>query len=447
MDIITNSMEDEVRSVLIKTDASFASAPDYTTFDRDRVVSHMRSVAGAVEAVTGTPGYNGVDEALDRTIGFVQNSFDVYEGKVAADQRDWVFAVPARTARAQGNEYASEITPFLPVLDPKFGVNSDVRQRAVVGLAPSVIENYGGQGDTTGAIVYTPLYEDMQFDYDRAADRLRVSRENIQKSAEFVRRRLGARVMGLGAVIPSLTRYGKDINEEGLTVTTGHGGTVHLVSETVSSLAERRSEAPHIGIIGAAGSIGKSSLDTLLAGEFDAASYMLSDINHMKLSKIAAERTGNVDITVGTNSDVLKASDIIVAAVTTQIDLDRDEYADLDLTGKVIVDDSQPGCFSREQVEARGGKLVWVVGNDTSENRSLRRLNNYTFGDTAGLYGESSVWGCEAEAASIAIENRPDLAISGPVTPEQAAAIGGLCRSIGVTSPKTFESFSRPVEL
>lgn len=119
----------------------------------------------------------------------------------------------------------------------------------------------------------------------------------------------------------------------------------------------------------------------------------------------------------------------------------------VNLEGKVIIDDSQPGSFDREQVEARGGSLVWVVGQDTSKSQALHRKGGYNFGETAGLYGKGAVWGCEAEAASIYLEDRQELAVRSHVTPEMAIAIGGLCRSIGVGVASPLQSFGSPVKL
>ena len=81
----------------------------------------------------------------------------------------------------------------------------------------------------------------------------------INEAAGVALNILGSKVMGLGAVMPGMTSYGRKIHQEGLVTTTGHGGTVHLVAETVRNVSERLQSTPRVGILGL-GSIGYSSL-------------------------------------------------------------------------------------------------------------------------------------------------------------------------------------------
>ena len=152
------------------------------------------------------------------------------------------------------------------------------------------------------------------------------------------------------------------------------------------------------------------------------------------------------------NDDIglIRASDIIVTAVTDTIDLDAREQLTgipIDLSGKIIIDDSQPGCFSRDQVEARGGTLVWVVGEDTTEQNAFKRMNGYNYGDTGGLFGERAVWGCEAEVGSIAMNGSFEFAVTSQVTPEIARKVGKVCFDSGIRVANPLQSFSQPVDI
>lgn len=150
------------------------------------------------------------------------------------------------------------------------------------------------------------------------------------------------------------------------------------------------------------------------------------------------------------SAEVLRASNIIVTAVTGSIDLDHAEYDDIDLTGRVIIDDSQPGCFDRRQIEKRGGKLLWVVGEDGSDSHFITRDGLYTdgtpynYGDTSGLHGLHAEFACGQEAAVIARFGAYDRAIAGPVTPEGTQRISALFSDAGVRVAP-FQAYGQPV--
>jgi hypothetical protein len=395
----------------------------------------------------------------DASVEFVQHGFDEFEAnEPSAEHFDWAFMVPVRGEESQGNRYASEVTDFLPILDPSHGVGPAALQRTVAHLAPVKIETYQGDDETKGMILFTPAYFDpVVRDYRNPLAREMVygARRRVDEAARLVRQRYGVGLVGLGAVLPGVTQLGRTIKEPGLVTTTGHGGTVHLLAETVEYAAELQDKEPVVGVLGL-GSIGRSSLDVLRSKSPDAATkstlareYVLYDTDDARV-RDAFKSEGYGKISGATSEHALLAqSDIIVTAITDTIDLDALEAkhgAPLDLTGKVIVDDSQPGCFSREQVEARGGKLVWVVGADRSDSKFLHRVGGYSYGNESGLYGEDSGWGCEAEAGTLATLHRPDLAVATHVTPEIARAIGAACRQAGIRVASPLQSFGKPVE-
>jgi hypothetical protein len=233
-----------------------------------------------------------------------------------------------------------------------------------------------------------------------------------------------------------------------LITTTGHGGTVYMIIKTIKKVLEETpvESCGKIGVIGGAGSIGWSTTVAIL--EMVAGHAVHSyDKRFIELRQLA---TFSNKISVAPSAkDVLDETNIIVAAVTEHIDLDRDEFMDLDLTGKVIIDDSQPGSFDREQVEARGGKLLWVVGEDGSSSRFITRdgLHTggipYNYGNAAGLHGDASEFACGQEAAVVAKYHAYDQAISGPVTPEDVRKIGRLFEQASV-QVAPFQAYGKP---
>jgi hypothetical protein len=204
-----------------------------------------------------------------------------------------------------------------------------------------------------------------------------------------------------------------------------------------------------MGVIGGAGSIGWST--TVAALEMIDGHEIYTYDKRIADLKTQASLSTRIKV-APTAADVLRDANIIVAAVTGKIDLAADEFAGLDLNGKVIIDDSQPGCFDKEQVEARGGKLVWVVGEDASDRQFITRdgLHTdgvpYNYGDNAGLYGRASEFGCGQEAAVIAAHRAYDRAVTGPVTPQNVREIGELFEDSGVRVAP-FQAYGQPVRL
>jgi hypothetical protein len=138
---------------------------------------------------------------------------------------------------------------------------------------------------------------------------------------------------------------------------------------------------------------------------------------------------------------------VIVSAVTSPVTLSGPEYDGLDLEGTFVLDDSQPHAVSREDVEAKGGNVAWVIGEDRSEHGALTFAGGFDYGGW-GPVRSNEVWGCEAEAGSIYLQSAPEAAVTKPVTPDAARRIGELCQSSSI-GPAPLQSFgqylSRPV--
>lgn len=448
--------------------------PDYTNFSRAASLKKLEEVRDAVLSETNADD-SDVEEAYGKSQYFIDSAFDFFEGKKDLGRRiERAFVVPMRSTRLDqdeitlGSGYASESTPFLPLYDPaRFGVSSEIRMRGMYGLPPTILDTYLKSSDDqeAGALVLSPVYADMTHDIrpdrDNMAQKIRlleVGAAVLEKTAQFAHIQLGANVIGLGATLPKVTHFGHALRNlngmEKLTTTTGHGGTVYMIVETARKVMEETSieSQGKIGVIGGAGSIGWSSTVTTLdmIPDHQIVSF---DINKTQLyGKIGKNHVGNRVAVAESAAEVLKSTNIILTAITGKIDLNDKEYKDLDLTGKVIIDDSQPGCFDAAQVEARGGKLVWVVGEDASDSKFITRDGYYTdgipynYGSNSGLYGPNSEFACGQEAAVIAQTAEFDKAITKEVEPRNVRLIGELFRAAGVRVAP-FQAFGRPVEI
>lgn len=77
----------------------------------------------------------------------------------------------------------------------------------------------------------------------------------------------GTKVIGLGALLPSMTRYGRVLAEtaRNVGITTGHSFTAHAIAEFVRKIESIRGDVQSIAIVGAAGSTGRAATKAILA--------------------------------------------------------------------------------------------------------------------------------------------------------------------------------------
>ena len=429
---------------LYEGDSNLWKEPDYASYDKDNTFRRLSALHEALRSErVATYSQDELDEAWRDTEAFFTQAFDDYEafrgGGKSLEPAKRSFIVPMRTS-GHSDKYADETEQLAPLISPRFGVDPMTRMRAIADMPPTILTRYNSaheRFDTSGAVVFAPVFGDMLSSITGPAE-LKQLRRRIADTALFATSYLDTQYLGLGAVLPSLTKYGTSINKpEGVVTTTGHGGTVYLIKEIATSLLEKEHNT-RFGFIGV-GSIGKAAA-RLLQNDYPEAQISLFDVNSSTLGA-AQKELGNSTIIGKDPLAVFESSDIIVAAVaagranTGFIDLNSlDPDKELDLAGKTIIDDSQPACFDKVQIEERGGTYLPVLGIDKSDGHILER-ERFDFGNSelSGIR-RNMVFGCEAELAAIAVLNRPDLALHGPVTPEQADEIGKALRQIGVVA-------------
>ena len=367
--------------------------------------------------------------ALGKSEVFIRNSFANYRSKERTGRYGFGFAVPTRIERGS-ERYYTEALHFLPIVE---WLDPDARQRLISGLPPCLIDEYtDSDGEAYGAILLIPLFMDMVKDIRSGIQLKLIANKIIADSARFARDDLGISVLGLGATLPKLTKFGARIRRHGIVTTTGHGGTVYIIVKTLEAVMEKRKAdfSLPIGCIGA-GSIGASSADLVLQQVPDAR-ILIYDTRPPILAQVVeslGEKYGRHRIVAAqSNAQVLSQSQFIISAVTSAIPVAQD----IDLSGKVIIDDSQPASFDKGEVETHGGKVVWVVAHDSSSDSFLTRRSDYRFGEE-GLLHKGDVWGCEAEVGSLWRADRLDLALAEQVSPEKALQIGKIMYDTGMT--------------
>ncbi len=456
---MTTSVDEQSQNVQLCLQSGsnlWNGVPDYSTFSRAESLQRVDELAAAILGETNAEP-SLVRSAQQATSSFYNHTFDTFESSKSVDM-ERVFLVTRRASSLDADEYASESRYHVPLAVPAFSVSPWIRMRAQIGLPPLIVDTYTASNDRVrrGAVMIAPLYADMLLHLS-SREAQKVADENLASSIAFAHR-LGARVIGLGALLPQLTRFGTTLsgleNNENRVTTTGHGGTVFLVCETVTRLIDDFGfSGTEIGVLGAGGSIGGATCEYLLSTNPDV-HLNVFDVRTDRTALLRARLGSRVDICESVR-DVVERCAVTISAITGYIDLDDIELKDgtpIDLADRVIVDDSQPGSFYRQQVEARRGALVWVVGSDGSQDGFLTRDGSltqgvpYNYGDRAGLFGPASEFGCGLEAGVIAASGADEVAIRGPVTTADVARVGALFREYGV-EVAGFQSYGQPVSI
>lgn len=402
----------------------------YGSYDYD---GYMPRLELACRAVLRARPQLGAEVAA--TLQFAESAFRQYLGRESRAGGSTAFLIPTFLASWQhAGEYNSQIQacyPIAPYLTARALVD------ITVGVPPLVIDSYPEDAlGRQGHVVFAPLFPDMLADLGpgTAAE---TAKRVVADAARFAVDRLGATVVGLGATLPHLTELGNGLHIPGAEMTTGHGGTVWLVAETLRLVLEGAHSTGPVGVLGARGAIGRASLQ-LLIREFPSVAFRLHDLRGCDdvINGLSADAKGRV-VARATAQEVLAECPVTVSAVTSPVQL----TSDLDLRGKFIIDDSQPPSCSADEVAARGGTLVGVVAHDFTGDRRYTRLNGFRFGDQ-GLKTTSDLFGCEAE--TLAVHNAGEGAVRGRVTHEQAAKVGHLMSDIGIRVRDQLHYFVAP---
>lgn len=369
-------------------------------YSRERVESKLLILVSLLR--DRFPEFVSPDE-LEATERFVEMAFGCYEHGLEAEVGDSsVFLVSMRMSTATP-EYQDELVPLVPAMHY---VPGHLRSLMVMGVPPYIIDSYTVAGGLPGYLVCCPVYGEQGLSRTRN-EFIRSARGDAQRAVDFATQRLGARLIGLGGVLPSLTRYGQTVQAPNAVITTGHAGTISLVGSHVELAIKARpddEQASTIGVLGL-GSIGQSIAKNLAARYGNSGHRLLVyDVDERSTQRVLSALgtpTGSVN-KAASAVDLIAQSDIVVSAITTRIDLAKEMLPgstnNKPLAGKVIIDDSQPFAFIPRQVADLGGQLTWVVARAGS---NIQR-SWYDYASMADPH--SDLFGCEAELAVIAAE-------------------------------------------
>lgn len=370
----------------------------------NKISRHMAEakLRGLTRLLSRFPEFVSAAE-LAATEQFLDMAFGIYEHQDptvnSADHKDgfgFAFVVQIRVS-PHNLDYAGELVPFVPVMHY---VPPELREAAMLGLPPFVTDTYT-VNDRPGYLIIAPVF-DCDARRQSRSDFVRTSRRTVQDAIDFARR-LGACVIGLGGVLPSITRYGQAIAAGDAILTTGHGGTISLVMANIERALSRRDGGanPALGVLGL-GSIGQAIAHEVITRYHGELPINVCDRDPAARRRFENSIQGLPDAhLIGVQaeaSNLISQATIVVSAVAGRVDLDAHGAVKDRLDGHFFVDDSQPYSLSPRQVTDRGGSITWVVGH--TGPGIVRHFFDYgTMVDR-----NHDVFGCEAEAAALTAE-------------------------------------------
>ncbi|MGW4650274.1 hypothetical protein [Kitasatospora sp. NPDC004289] len=436
--------------------ALHSTSPPRTVPDREHA---LRLLDAMVRRAGARPDLADPADAAALSLATVERAFGLYEGRITPDlPADRAFVVPSLISRHDPTR-GPEIHHLLPLLDARYGVTPSWSQHLLAALPPLALADYGAHAGRRGVVLQAPVTADLVTDLTPEASAERIS-GIVRDTIGFARKRFGVQVVGLGATLPALTRFGHDAVPRGIgaaapgrnvpAVTTGHGATVHLIRSLTLDVLDSVASGSgplRIGVIGAAGPIGSSVLTTLLAALPDAAFLACDRPARLgRVDRVVRAAGGEARTRVTADAgEVLRACRVTVSAVTERLDPDE-LLSGEDLAGHVLIDGYRPGCVDREQWHKRGARVLWPIGTGAPAPGPLHRRGDHRYGPGTGLLNSHDLWACEAEAAVLALSGEHGAALTGPVTPEAAARIGRLCDQAGVRAAEP-QSHALPTPL
>ncbi len=246
----------------------------------------------------------------------------------------------------------------------------------------------------------------------------------------------GARIVGLGGLLPSATRAGRALIGEPrrVGVTTGHSYTAVAIAQYVRNVESALDCGARIAVLGAAGSTGRAAL-RCLAQDGRQRELILIDqpVKRRALEDLADELGGLVG--VATSLDSIKAADVLVCVTNASRAL---VTADMLAEGCVVIDDAQPENVSLATVHSRP---------DVVTIKCLACVPNMRCTFDFGLFAPA-VWTCRQEWTFTCLAETLMLAAAGhcgdytigdPTVP-QMKQLAGLARRFGIGT-QVYHSF------
>lgn len=332
-----------------------------------------------------------------------------YEGPL-----DFAFFVHARDVRDIFTIY-----PHLNGHSEADAYDTFARHHAHIGCT---IEVPCGGATLYGELIGVPL---VVRDFRR---QLRSVRESLFAALDYCESRQ-TRIVGLGALLPSMTQFGRVLAERSgsIGITTGHSFTAHAIAEHVRTVESLLGAPQSVAIVGAAGSTGRAAIHALSADSVSRRLTLVDLPERLRsLSDIAPPPTQETIITADLAS--IRHSSVVVCVTNSTTAILRPEFLAPDC---IVIDDAQPENITYAIARQRPDVVVIKC-----LARVPRLQCPFDFGLLPNAPHNSKqeiVFTCLAETVTLAASGHTGHFTIGSPTREQIASIAGAASRLGIT--------------
>jgi len=267
-----------------------------------------------------------------------------------------------------------------------------------------------------------------------------LGRKRIRETV-FLAEKLGAKIVGLGAITSSITHGGKDLVDEiKIGITNGRALTVGMTWVGVKEIARIKKvdlAQATVAIVGATGIIGKAISKVLI---YDGVKkfILVAKREHFKdlieLKNALEKINPLLSIEISAEMTSIKKADIVIVATSSPEILINSSCLK---TGAIVYDVTQPQNVSPRLVEER--KDVLIIDGALVKTPGI----NYNF--DLGLPPET-IFACVAETMILAAEKRFNVRLVGDVEIENVKEILNLAKKYNFTHAP-FTSFGKVIFL
>jgi len=307
--------------------------------------------------------------------------------------------------------------PIAKIIPPKFF------SLLISYLGPFVISSIEGLYDKNGkkkrgllvGVLATP-----EILYNRKDE----MRQKIVKAANICEK-LGVKIVGLGALIASVTSRGKFLvsRVDKIGVTTGHAFTAVTVINNLNNILNKTNldrKKLNVAIVGAAGSVGSACFRLLIKNNFK--NFILIDSKIDLLKKRIVDIPNEINFSIYENIDPVINADIIITATNAPYAV---LHSKMVKPGTIILDDAQPSDLDTS-LEDRMDILTVEAG--------LARLPNINCNFNFGLLYPDDIFGCLGETIILTWQGWSGHFVIDDVTEKHIDEVIDLSKKVGFLS-------------
>lgn len=219
----------------------------------------------------------------------------------------------------------------------------DTFQRHHVHVASPIHVQIGSQ-TLHGELIGVPLHP------KRYREQLRSVRESLTEALRYCKTR-NTKIIGLGALLPSMTQYGRALMDRsaGVGITTGHSFTAHCIAQHVRRIEELLRSEQSVAIVGAAGSTGQAAMKALMQDGV-IRRMTLIDLPERLAALAKNLPLQNNELHISSALSDVKNSSVVVCVTNSATAILRSEHLP---RGCIVIDDAQPENITLETVLTR----------------------------------------------------------------------------------------------